>query len=147
MLTTPDAIFDAAHSLGVRVEWADLDDDHGIYDHERRTITLHLCLTGVQIVSTAAHEYSHAFHRDEPIRDRREHDRRERRADVEAARMLISPEEYARAERLVGPDAGAIAEELGVSRWVVETFQREAGHGRGWTCTVARRAALSSFRG
>ena len=38
------------------------------------------------------------------------------------------------AERLVGPDPGALAEELGVSKWVIEVWQREARVGREWTC-------------
>lgn len=141
MPMTPDLVFEAAHRLGVRVEWADLGDRSGLYDDDRRTITLDPCLTERQAASTGAHELSHATWRDRPTRDRRLHQRRERRADGEAARTLVAPEEYARAEAIVGPDPAMLADELDVEPWVIEAWQREAEHGRGWTCTAKRWSA------
>ena len=126
-----------ADVAGVKVRWRDLAGRHyGIYDDDRREIVLDVCLTDYQARSTLAHELSHADWRDRPTRDHHEHERRERRADAEAARALIRPAQYAEAERVHGPHPGAIATELGVCRWVVEAFQREAQHGRGWTCAV-----------
>lgn len=46
----------------------------------------------------------------------------ERQADLYAARLLISPAEYALAEAL-HPSPGAIAAELGVSKYLVSLWQ------------------------
>ena len=117
---------------GVRVIWADLGERRGLYCDERRTIWLNLCMTEAVETSTLLHEAAHAH-----FRDRGNDPRQEARADRWAARRLISPVEYALAERLVGPHPGALAEELGVARWVVETFQSEVRAGRAWTGCAA----------
>lgn len=131
---TSEELMSRAATSGVRVQWADLRGCFGLYEDDRRVILLDLCLTEYQTRSTMAHELSHALWRDRPTANLREHERRERRADAEAARDLISASEYALAEKLVGPDPGALAEELGVSKWVIEVWQREARVGREWTC-------------
>lgn len=133
-MTSSEQLMDRASAGGVRVSWADLHGRSGIYHDDLREIVLDVCLTDYQTRSVMAHELSHAHHRDRPTVSRQEHERRERRADADAARTLIAPDEYAFAEEMVGPDPGALAVELGVCRWVVEAFQREASHGRGWTC-------------
>lgn len=46
----------------------------------------------------------------------------ERQADLYAARLLISPAEYALAEAL-HPHPGAIAKELGISQYLIELWQ------------------------
>ncbi|QGH68566.1 ImmA/IrrE family metallo-endopeptidase [Pseudactinotalea sp. HY158] len=71
---------------------------------------------------TLAHEMGHWWHGHDWTRD---HDqlRDERQADAYAARLLISPAEYALAERL-NPHPGAIAKELEVTRHLVEVWQR-----------------------
>lgn len=117
---------------GVRVVKTGLNHRWGLYDDDHRTIYLNSSLTSWQELSTLAHELSHAHHRDRPTSNRRLHQAREHRADVEAAMTLINPLDYARAERYA-TDAGAIAAELGVSVWVVEAFAREADAGREWT--------------
>lgn len=133
MTITSDELADRALHQGVRVRSADIGHLHGLYDDDARCITLHVCLTDYQKRSTLAHEISHATWRDRPTRDRYEHERRERRADADAARTLIHPVDYARAEALVGSDPGALAVELDVSKWVILAWQREARHGRAWT--------------
>jgi len=131
---TPDFIYNAAAADGVRIRWADLGHRAGQYDDDQRIITLNLCLTAAQELSTAAHEWQHAIHRDRGDVPPHVVRAQEARADEGAARMLIDPEEYAAAERLVGSHPGALAAELGVCRWVVEAFQRATDHGRGWVC-------------
>ena len=135
-MTTSEDLMNRAEAGGLRVTWTDLRGRSGRYDDDRREILLDLCLTEYQTRSVMAHELSHAHWRDRPTACALEHERRERRADAEAARTLIEPAEYAEAERAHGPHVGAIASELGVCTWVVEAFQREARHGRGWTCAV-----------
>ncbi|MCL2464646.1 MAG: ImmA/IrrE family metallo-endopeptidase [Micrococcales bacterium] len=129
MLTSGD-LYDRASGGGVGVRWADLGGRSGCYDDGERTITLNLCLTEEQTCSTMAHELSHARWHDQTPADRRARNRQEWRADDEAAHMLISTAEYAVAEMIVGPDPGALADELGVSRWVVEAWQADRD-GRG----------------
>lgn len=71
---------------------------------------------------TLAHEMGHWHHgHDWTTRHDRECDERE--ADLYAAKLLISPTEYALAERLHGPHPGAIATELGVTRRLVELWR------------------------
>ncbi|SNS42659.1 protein of unknown function [Micrococcales bacterium KH10] len=131
-LRTDDLLDEAARN-GVRVRQADLGERWGHYDDDARCITLNVTMTDPQVRSTLAHELDHAWHRDRTVHDPDEHRRRERRADATAARRLISPIEYAIAERMVGPDPRALADELDVAPWVIEVFQREADIGRKWT--------------
>jgi len=43
--------------------------------------------------------------------------------DRQAARLLVSPAEYAAAETLYGTDVWAIADELNVEPWVIDAYQ------------------------
>lgn len=138
-----EQLHDRAQQRGVRVAWADLGRRRGLYEDDLDRITLNLCLTDYQEKSTLAHELSHAHWHDRPTASRTEHQRRERRANAEAARMLITAAEYARAEEAVGPDPGALAVELSVSRWVVEAWQREADAGRAWTSLPRQRTGCN----
>lgn len=135
-----EALYAWADAEGVSVEWEHLDGIEGHYDHAARTIYLDRCLVGYQERSVLAHEINHALHADRPTRDAREIARRERRADEYAARRLITPQDYAAAERAVGDShPGALAIELDVCTWVVEAWQHAARVGRGWTRHAARR--------
>jgi Zn-dependent peptidase ImmA (M78 family) len=115
-----------ARSHGLTVEWSAALGEYvrGLYEHERRVITLASGLTGAQARATLAHEIGHAWygHRrtGDPYRDADA----ERLADEYAARLLIDPIAYAAAEQLVGPHPGAIARELGVTAAVVQVWQR-----------------------
>ncbi|CAM4152752.1 ImmA/IrrE family metallo-endopeptidase [Corynebacterium belfantii] len=72
-----------------------------------------------ETLCTLAHELGHAHYGDPP-----EHDGwREKRADRFAARILITPGEYAVAERLHGPCPGAIAYELGVTAHLIQAWR------------------------
>lgn len=119
-MSTIRDLLEEAHRLGVSVQLAHLPDDLlGLYDHEERMITVDLGLTLPQKKDTLAHELGHCFYSDECSSGLNE-----RRADRYAAKLLIDPFEYRRAE-LLNPDLAAIAAELGQTQRIVRIFQNE----------------------
>lgn len=103
--------------------WRDLGRRRGEYRHQHRLITLNPKMSEVLQRSTLAHELGHAHYGDMWVADPNAAEFQERRANQFAARILISPTEYAVAEALVGPHSGALAKELGVARYIVEAWQ------------------------
>ncbi|MFI2703502.1 ImmA/IrrE family metallo-endopeptidase [Cellulosimicrobium composti] len=89
--------------------------------------------THFTIRMTLAHEIGHAHH-DHPWTDDPETwASYEREAAVCAAHLLITPDDYAFAERVAGVHPGAIAKELGVTQNLVELWRatyctRDRGH-------------------
>lgn len=69
-----------------------------------------------------AHELGHV-HYGHDWRHPHDRERDERQADAYAARLLISPLEYAAAEQIYGPHPGALAEALRVSVEIVEAWR------------------------
>lgn len=120
-----DDLLRMADDAGIRVMWRDLGRRRGEYRHSARLITLNPRMSEVLQRSTLAHELGHAHHGDTWTDDPRLLEERERRADAYAARLLVDPVEYALAERLVGEHPGAIARELGVSRYVVDAWRAQ----------------------
>ncbi|WP_461004603.1 M78 family metallopeptidase domain-containing protein [Trueperella pyogenes] len=107
-------------SHGITVSWGHVYS-LGTYHHPTATIWLDYALASYprQALGVLAHEYVHAL---------RGHDgpqsaSMERCVDRQAARLLISPAEYALAERLHEGNAVGIAEELGVPVWVVVAYR------------------------
>lgn len=99
----------------------------GVYYDAARLIILDIGLPDYAERCVLAHELVHAAHRDPgcgPFWAKAE-----RRARVETARLLVSPAEYALAERTYGPDPWLIANELGVTVQVI-TDWRTWGRGR-----------------
>lgn len=87
-----------------------------------KTISLRDDLTDRQLVSTLAHEIGHALRGDVPtgtVFDQRA----ERAADHFAATYLISPVDYALAEKIHGPNPDALANELGVTTHLLEVWK------------------------
>lgn len=74
--------------------------------------------------SVLAHELAHAALGHVPSSDAAVRRRQERRADEWAARLLITPDAYADAERLRGGHVAALAFELGVTVELVIAYQR-----------------------
>lgn len=112
-----------AHAAGITIIYKPLRPDlKGYYTHSKCSITVSSQLTTAHTVGTLAHELIHALHE----HDGPQSDVVEARVDKLAARLLISPKEYAQAERLCGPHAGAIARELELPRWVVQAWQDQA---------------------
>ncbi|WP_180335287.1 ImmA/IrrE family metallo-endopeptidase [Bifidobacterium pseudolongum] len=77
-------------------------------------------LNDVQRRCVLAHEISHARHRDAGCRCDRWS---ERRADMEASAMLISPLEFAYAEAVYEGNTIGMARELNVLPWAVVAFR------------------------
>lgn len=115
-----------ARSHGLAVEWSAALGEYvrGLYEHDRRTITLTSGLTRAQARTTLAHEMGHAWYGHRRTGDLHRDADAERLADEYAARLLIDPDAYAVAEQLVGPYPGAIARELGVTAGLVQVWQR-----------------------
>ncbi|MDE5640896.1 MAG: ImmA/IrrE family metallo-endopeptidase [Bifidobacterium castoris] len=85
----------------------------------QRLILLDSGLTPVQRRCVLAHEISHARHHDSACR---RNGWEERRADMEAARLLINPMEYATLEQ-INDNASWIAHELDVMPWVINGYR------------------------
>lgn len=115
-----DLLFHHCADLGVDVQWADMGERRrGEYRHCQRVIVLNRRLTGPQAVTALAHETGHAR-----CGDTETTPAVERRASEIGASLVISAGEYARAEKVCGPHPAAIAAELGVTRHLVEAWQR-----------------------
>lgn len=108
----------AEHSLAV--EYVDLGPvRHGQYLRRHRRIDLNVNLTLRQLVPGLAHEYAHYVYDDGCSTTAAE-----RRAWEYAAQLLISPDQYAAAERLVGASVNAIAIELDLTPIIVDAWRR-----------------------
>lgn len=94
----------------------------GLYVHDARTISIRDDLGHVRYRCTLAHELGHAVRGDTPTGDAWSDTRMERAADQIAAQLLISPAEYAAAEAIYGPHPAAIAQELGVTRHLLDVW-------------------------
>lgn len=92
----------------------------GFYAPGLDLIVLDSRLTDVQRRCVLAHEISHARHHDAGCRCDRW---TERRADIEAAVMLISPLEYAYAEAVYEGNTVGMARELNVLPWAIDAFR------------------------
>lgn len=105
---------------GIAVIEAPLTDKWGFYDDKRRVIFIKQGLLQKQRAAALMHEVVHYLRGD--VGPQPPHV--ERMVDEQAARMLISEQEYAAAERMVGSEPGALAVELDVALNMVEAYQR-----------------------
>ena len=96
------------------------DGLQGLYLRQPNLILLDSRLCGVQLCCVLAHEISHARHMDAGCHVDKWV---ERRADQEAAKMLIDPLEYAYAEAVYEGDVMGMARELNVLPWVIEAYR------------------------
>ena len=126
-----DDLVRMALDQGLGLKYRDLGRRHGEYQHTGGLITINPHRSIVVQRVTLAHELGHAHHAHAWTDDPRLHARHERLADEHAARLLISPAEYAIAEALVGAHPGALAKELGVLERVVLTWRRTHARERG----------------
>lgn len=123
-----DELIAHAETLGLRVKWRDLGRRSGEL-HSSGLVFLNPRRSVLTQRVTLAHECGHAWHGHDWT-GRHDVERDERQADTYAARLLISPVEYAMAERVVGEHPGAIARELGVTRALVELWRLDLRSGR-----------------
>lgn len=92
----------------------------GAYDGTRGVIFISNRLSDVQRRCVLAHEISHARHHD--ICCREEKSQIERRANIEAACMIIDPYEYAIAEQ-ISDNAIWLARELNVMPDIIQSYR------------------------
>jgi Zn-dependent peptidase ImmA (M78 family) len=116
-------LFTLAESQGITVQEVELRTFRGFYVPEYRTIVLSSLLNGPQKRSTFAHELGHAHYGDATAPNEYVAEFQERRANEWAARLLIDPYEYERAETIYGPHPGGLAQALSVTREIVEAFR------------------------
>ena len=95
-------------------------DLEGGYDAANNRILISDRLTPIQRRCVLAHEISHARHHDVGCKC---DSATERRADMEAARMLVNQLEYQSAEIIFDGDECAIARELNVMPWVIRAYK------------------------
>ncbi len=113
---------------GVVVREADLPE--GMWGHYSRplgVISISRELSTSARLATLLHELAHHERGD----DRCQSPEVEARINEDVARALISPAEYALAERLHEGRTGAIALELDLPRWVVSAYRAPLWRGEG----------------
>lgn len=109
-----------AARMGVSVHVAHLPAPYrGWYDIDAARVVYDFDLTPIEQREVLAHELGHVHHGHE-CEDNPDH---ERLADAYAARLLIHPDDYARAEALAD-DPTYIAEELDVTPELVVTYRQ-----------------------
>ena len=112
-----------ADSLGIRVSSARLPKGmSGLYREADQRILLELNMTYRQKRCALAHELMH-WRRGDQTCSTCESCRQERRARRDTALALIDPVDYATAENVCDGDPSAIAEELEVTKQVLEDWR------------------------
>lgn len=114
-----DLLLHHCADLGINVDYEDLGPGRfGEYRDWESRIILNPRNRADQMLSTLGHEITHAVWRENGKTARCA------RADEGSAALIISPAEYAAAEREVGSHAGALADHLGVTRRIVIAWRR-----------------------
>lgn len=113
-------LLDLCADNNVRIRYVDLGPvRHGQYLRRHRRVDLNVNLNLRQLVPGLGHEFGHFVFDDScstaPA---------ERRAWEYAAQLIVRPEEYAAAERVVGHSVNAIALELDTTPILVEAWRR-----------------------
>lgn len=115
-------LVDEALREGVRVEHARLAGREACWDPTTGTVWIDAGLGERAASAALAHELEHVRRGDSgPQRLGVE-----RLIDEHVARRFVDPAQYARAERVLGPDPALIADELDLPPWVIEAWQRWA---------------------
>ncbi|WP_233423591.1 ImmA/IrrE family metallo-endopeptidase [Corynebacterium phoceense] len=112
-----DALIGVAEGRGYRVRWHKHGPTAAWLPH-RNAITLQNGAPEVELLCSLAHELGHA-HYNHPAGHFGAH---ELQADRFAAKLLISPADYAAAEAIYGPHPARLAHELGVTVKVLKTW-------------------------
>lgn len=120
-LTDCPGLHRLAESMGVTLRRHDVGPK-GWYDHRSRTISTRRGMSIRQYRSTLGHELGHAHYGDVACRDPVLHVRIERRADLYAARLLISPEEFRDACVWHHDHLGAVADDLEITLHLARVY-------------------------
>lgn len=121
MMTTSPDLHRLAETLGVTLH-RHTGGQKGWYDHQLRIISTRRGMSITQYRSTLAHELGHAHHGDVACRDPVLHVRLERRADLYAARLLITPHEFRDACIWHHDHLGAVADDLEVTHHLASVY-------------------------
>ncbi|MDK8473513.1 MULTISPECIES: ImmA/IrrE family metallo-endopeptidase [Corynebacterium] len=113
-----ESLIQSAEARGYRIRWHRGGPKAAWLPH-RSTITLRVGMDDTTTLCSLAHELGHAHYGDPPGH----HGAHEIRADRFAARLLVSPTEYATTEAIYGPHPATLANELGVTVKVLKTWQ------------------------
>lgn len=113
-----DALIDVAEARGYQVRWHRGGPKAAWIPHQH-AVSLRIGMADTDTLCALAHELGHAHYGDPPGH----HGAHEQRADRFAARLLISPTEYAAAEALYGHHPTRLAVELGVTTHILATWQ------------------------
>jgi len=113
-----ESLIQSAEARGYRIRWHRGGPKAAWLPH-RSTITLRVGMDDTTTLHSLAHELGHAHYGDPPGH----HGAHEIRADRFAARLLVSPTEYATTEAIYGPHPATLANELGVTVKVLKTWQ------------------------
>lgn len=118
MTNSLNALIEIAENRGYRIMWHRGGPKAAWLPHHS-AVTLRVDLMESATLCALAHELGHAHYHDPPGHE----GWREKRADKFAARLLVSPVEYAAAEALYGPQPQLIAAELGVTIKILKTWK------------------------
>lgn len=99
-----EALIQTAEARGYRIRWH-CGGPKAAWIPHKHTISLRLGMDDAATLCSLAHELGHAHYGDPPGH----HGAHEIRADRFAARLLISPTEYATAEAIYGPHPATLA--------------------------------------
>lgn len=113
-----DALIDVAQRRGYRIRWH-RGGPKAAWVPSQNAITVQIGMDDVTTLCSLAHELGHAHYGDPPGH----YGAHELRADRFAARLLISPVDYAATEAIYGPHPSVLAHELGVTVKVLKTWQ------------------------
>ncbi|MGX1738579.1 ImmA/IrrE family metallo-endopeptidase [Corynebacterium flavescens] len=116
-MTNLDALIDVAEGRGYRVLWH-RRGPKAAWLPRRHAVTLQVGMGDADTLCSLAHELGHAHYNDPPGH----FGPHEIRADRFAAKLLVSPIDYAAAEALYGPHHTLLAHELGVTVKVLKTW-------------------------
>lgn len=123
---TTDNLYTLAEQHNIHISWRTNLPHKGIWIPNLHTIVLNNHIHGPDLRCTLAHELAHGLH-NHPAGH---HPHNERQADETAATWLITPTEYALAEKIYGPHIADIAQELDVTMHMVKTWRKMAARKR-----------------
>lgn len=117
---TWDALLARCRGEGITVCRGRLVGHRGLWAPDGRQIWIDSRLCDQYAAPVLAHELIHAHRGDAECQS----DVVEEAIDERVATMYVDPMAYARAERIRGPYAACIADELDLPQWVIEAWQR-----------------------
>lgn len=113
-----EALIQSAEARGYRIRWH-RGGPKAAWLPNQNAVTVRIGMDDAETLCALAHELGHAHYNDPPGHD----PRFEARADRFAAQLLISPIDYALAERAYGPHPSRLAAELGVTLHLINVWR------------------------